>query len=144
MNEPAEGRSYRRIRQELDRITANPETDPLQPFGEKVAAVFSRITGSEVTLAFTGQLPAQVVRARCHCHRSDSHTAAVALALAIRLAMAEAYLAIGGGFLMFDDPLVHFDPQRMAIATQVLREVSEAAQIIFFTCHDHHAERFRT
>ncbi len=139
----AEGRAYQRIKQELDRITADAEADPLGPFGDKVAALFSRITGMNSSLEFDGQMPTQVVRGSVSLPPDRlSHGGGGALALAVRLAMAEAYLANGGGFLMFDDPLVHFDPGRMAIATEILREASENAQVIFFTCHDHHAERF--
>lgn len=141
----AEGQSYRRIRQELDRITANPEIDPLQTFGDKVAAVFSRITGGGATLEFTGQLPSRVIRGTLSLPPERlSHGGGGALALAVRLAMAEAYLAQGGGFLIFDDPLVHFDARRMAIATDILRELSGNVQVIVFTCHDHHAAELRT
>ncbi|NBW86236.1 MAG: hypothetical protein EBR23_05265 [Planctomycetia bacterium] len=70
-----------------------------------------------------------------------SHGGGGALALAVRLAMAEAYLQGEGGFVMLDDPLVHFDNRRMAVAADVLRAFSAGTQVLFFTCHDHHAER---
>ncbi|MCE9629158.1 MAG: AAA family ATPase [Planctomycetia bacterium] len=137
----AEGRAYLRIREEIDRITADPENDPLEEFGGKVAALFSRMTSGEATLEFDGQLPAHVVRGAVSLPPERlSHGGGGALALAVRLAMAEAYLA-HGGFLMLDDPLVHFDAGRMAIAADILREFSQHAQVIFFTCHDHHAAR---
>lgn len=142
----AEGRAYKRIREELDRITAEVEHDPLAAFGDRVAAIFSRITGGQATLEFSdnSQLPARVVRGPVSLPPERlSHGGGGALALAVRLGMAEAYLAQGGGFLMFDDPLVHFDTGRMAVAADVLRELSETVQVIVFTCHDHHAARFR-
>jgi uncharacterized protein YhaN len=55
--------------------------------------------------------------------------------------MAEAYLTQGGGFLMLDDPFVQFDKTRMAVAAGIVREFSGKAQVIVFTCHDHHAAR---
>ena len=64
-----------------------------------------------------------------------------ALALAVRLAMAEAYLQGHGGFIMLDDPLVHFYKDRMAVAADVLRAFSADTQVLFFTCHDHQATR---
>jgi len=137
-----EGRDYRRIKHELDRIAADAATDPLGPFGDKVAALFSRITGTDASLEFEGQLPTQVVRGSVSLSPERlSHGGGGALALAVRLAMAEAYLANGGGFLMFDDPLVHFDQSRMAVAAAIIREASVNSQVIFFTCHQHHAEQ---
>jgi uncharacterized protein YhaN len=38
---------------------------------------------------------------------------------------------------------VHFDAARMAVAADILREFSERAQVIFFTCHEAHAARLR-
>lgn len=138
----AQGRAYLRIREELDRILADRGEDPLEGFGERVTELFARITGGGVALEFDGQLPASVVRGPVSLSPERlSHGGGGALALAVRLAMAEAYLGNGGGFLMLDDPLVHFDATRMAIAADVLREFSERAQVIFFTCHDHHAAR---
>lgn len=138
----AEGRAYLRIRAELDRIAAAAETDPILEFADKVAGLFSRITGGQAAVVFDGQLPARVVRGPVSLPPERlSQGGGGALGLAVRLAMAEAYLAHGGGFLMLDDPLVQFDAGRMAVAADIVREFSAKAQVIFFTCHDHHAER---
>lgn len=105
-----------------------------------MAGLFSRITGGEAALQFDGQLPASVVRGPVALPPDRlSHGGGGALALAVRLAMAEAYLQGNGGFIMLDDPLVHFDKDRMAVAADVLRTFSASTQVIFFTCHDHHA-----
>lgn len=137
-----QGRCYLQIRDEFERIVAEREGDPLQGYGNRVAEIFARITGGGATLEFDGQLPATVVRGPVALPPERlSHGGGGALALAVRLAMAEAYLANGGGFLMLDDPLVHFDATRMAIAADILREFSDRAQVIVFTCHDHHAAR---
>ena len=109
-----------------------------------MSEIFSQITGGGAALEFDGQLPATVVRGPVSLRPERlSHGGGGALALAVRLAMAEAYLAHGGGFLMLDDPLVHFDPTRMGIAVDILREFSKRTQVIFFTCHDHHAARLQ-
>ena len=136
----AHGKAYLRIRAELDRLAVASDEDPLEAFADKVAEIFSQITGSAATLAFAGPLPADVVREAVGVPAEQlSHGGGGALALAVRLAMAEAYLKTGGGFVMLDDPLVHFDTQRMAAAAEILRDFSQHAQTVFFTCHDHHA-----
>jgi len=140
----AAGRAYRRIEQELDTIAGSSSVDPLATFSERVAGIFSRITGGEANLRFDGQLPASVVRGGVSLPPDRlSHGGGGALALAVRLAMAEAYLKDHEGFIMLDDPLVNFDKDRMAVAADVLRRFSATAQVLFFTCHDHHAERLR-
>jgi uncharacterized protein YhaN len=98
--------------------------------------------GGEADLRFDGQLPATVVRGNVSLSPDRlSHGGGGALALAVRLAMADAYLHGHGGFIMLDDPLVHFDKDRMAVAADVLRAFSESTQVLFFTCHDQQAER---
>ena len=138
----AQGRAYLRIEQELDRLAGAAGVDPLADFSERVAVVFSRIVGGEADLRFDGQLPATVVRGNVSLSPDRlSHGGGGALALAVRLAMADAYLQGHGGFIMLDDPLVHFDKDRMAVAADVLRAFSESTQVLFFTCHDQQAER---
>jgi DNA repair exonuclease SbcCD ATPase subunit len=136
------GRSYLRIREELNRITAETGDNPVAAFAEKVAAMFSRITGSPATLGFEdGQLPTSVVRGEVALAPERlSQGGGGALALAVRLAMAEAYLTEGDGFIILDDPLVHFDAERMAVAAAIIRQFASRSQVIYFTCHDHHAE----
>jgi hypothetical protein len=138
----AEGRSYLRIQQELARVAADADEDPLIRFGETVAGMFSQITGGITTLNFDGQVPGGVVREGVSIPPERlSLGGSGALGLAVRFAMAEAYLAQGGGFLMLDDPFVQFDKDRMAVAASIVREFSDKAQVIVFTCHDHHAAR---
>jgi hypothetical protein len=138
----AQGRAYRRIEQELDRVAGAAGVDPLADFSERVAGIFSRITGGEAALQFDGQLPATVVRGAVSLPPDRlSQGGSGALALAVRLAMAEAYLQGRGGFVMLDDPLVHFDKDRVAVAADVVRTFSASTQVLFFTCHDQQAAR---
>jgi DNA repair exonuclease SbcCD ATPase subunit len=138
----AQGGAYRRIEQELDRLAGAGGVDPLADFSERVSGLFSRITRGEAELQFDGQLPASVVRGAISLPPDRlSQGGSGALALAVRLAMTEAYLQGHGGFIMLDDPLVHFDKDRMAVAADVLRAFSTSTQVLFFTCHDHQAER---
>jgi DNA repair exonuclease SbcCD ATPase subunit len=137
-----QGRAYLRIQQELDRLRGADGVDPLADFSVRVAGLFSRIAGGAAALQFDGQLPASVVRGTVALPPDRlSHGGGGALALAVRLSMAEAYLQGHGGFIMLDDPLVHFDTTRMAVAAEVLRTFSATTQVLFFTCHDHHAAR---
>ena len=39
-----------------------------------------------------------------------------------------------------DDILVNFDPQRLERAGEVVREVAQQHQVLFFTCHPHVAQ----
>lgn len=138
----AQGRAYLRVEQELDRLAGAADVDPLADFSARVAGLFSGITGGKAALQFDGQLPSSVVRGAVSLPPDRlSHGGGGALALAVRLAMAEAYLRGHGGFIMLDDPLVHFDNARMAVAADVLRMFSGTTQVLFFTCHDHHAAR---
>jgi len=138
----ARGRAYLRIKKELDHLAGAAGVDPLADFSERVAGLFSRITGGEAHLQFDGQLPASVVRGKVSLPPERlSHGSGGALSLAVRLAMAEAYLQGRGGFIMLDDALVHFDKERMAVAAEVLRTFSAGTQVVFFTCHEHHAAR---
>ena len=137
-----QGRAYLRIEQELTLLAGAVGVDPLADFSERVAGLFSRITRGAAALQFDGQLPASVVRGTVSLTPDRlSHGGGGALAFAVRLAMAEAYLKGRGGFIMLDDPLVHFDKDRMAVAVEILRTFSVSTQVLFFTCHDHHAER---
>lgn len=138
------GRAYLRIREELDRIATRGDDDPLAVFSMKVADMFSRITGREATVAFDGPLPMAVDRGGVSLPPERlSQGASGALALALRLAMAEAYLDGGTGFIMLDDPLVNLDPDRMSQAAGIIRSFAERSQVIFFTCHDHHAAQLQ-
>jgi exonuclease SbcC len=64
-------------------------------------------------------------------------------ALALRLAMAEVFLGSGEGFLLLDDPFVALDPERQSRAAALLARFAQGSrQLVLFTCHPTHAERF--
>ena len=67
-----------------------------------------------------------------------SDGAADQLYLAVRLAGLEAYIRDHGPMpFLADDILVNFDDERAAAALDVLAELSEVTQVIFFTHHRH-------
>lgn len=136
-----DGECYLAIKRELDLITCRQANNHFDDYTNRVVKLFCRITGGQTQLEFVGQVPAQVVRDEVRLPPELlSAGGAGALAFAVRLAMAESYLDNGGGFLMFDDPLVNFDPLRMANAAKTIQEISKSAQVIYFTCHEHHCE----
>jgi hypothetical protein len=138
------GQALQRIRDTLNRVTAGGD-DILKEFAGHVEHIFSQVTRDAAKLEFNGSLPAYVQRGTVKLEPTRlSQGAGGALALAIRLAMAEAHLKESGGFIMLDDPLVHFDASRAAEAADIIRAFSERHQVIFFTCHKHHVEQLNT
>jgi exonuclease SbcC len=136
------GRSLRRIKEHLQQLTDdNDRQETLQPFVDRVSDLFSRVTGRSVAVGFDETLPTQVTRdERVIGVERLSHGTIGALALAVRLALAEIYLQAGGGFVLLDDPLVHFDAGRVKEAAAVIREFSSRHQVLLLTCHDHIAQ----
>ena len=66
------------------------------------------------------------------------------LYLAIRLAFVVHYCRTSEPLpIVMDDVLVNFDPYRARQTLEVLLELSNTAQILFLTCHDHMLELFR-
>ncbi|NBC71036.1 ATP-binding protein, partial [Paenibacillus sacheonensis] len=59
------------------------------------------------------------------------------LYLAMRFALAREAAAVHSLPLLLDDPFVNFDSGRLRAAADVLKELAEQRQIIFFTCHAH-------
>jgi DNA repair protein SbcC/Rad50 len=62
------------------------------------------------------------------------------IALGIRLGIADAMVEERPCFLIFDDPLVDMDPERVEKAAFLIKEQSKKYQVLFFTCHPHHAD----
>lgn len=65
------------------------------------------------------------------------------LYLAMRFALAEAASKETPLPLLLDDLFVHFDEDRLRRTVPVLGEISEARQVLLFTCHRHVAEAVR-
>jgi uncharacterized protein YhaN len=45
---------------------------------------------------------------------------------------------------MLDDPLVHFDADRVNEAVALLQIFAQRHQVLFFTCHEHQATLLQT
>ena len=138
------GCCYQRTAEVLAEV-ATPADASLKLFGDRVTELFGAMTGDTPTLGFTDTLPAAVTRGPITIETEQlSQGAGGALALATRLALAETYLKVSDGFILLDDPLVHFDADRLTEAVNLLKTFAERHQVIFFTCHDQQAALFET
>jgi uncharacterized protein YhaN len=68
---------------------------------------------------------------------SLSRGTAEQLYLSMRFAFAEEYGHKTAMPLIMDDVFVNFDPKRLKQCFQVVREIAERHQVLFFTCHPH-------
>jgi len=112
------------------------------PLLARASQLFAKITLGGYTTLRVG-LEERVIR----CVRSDgleqevralSEGTRFQLYLALRLASIEAYLATNEPMpLVFDDLLLHFDDDRARVTLEVLAELSQHTQILFFTHHEH-------
>ncbi|AGL00166.1 AAA family ATPase [Desulfoscipio gibsoniae] len=70
--------------------------------------------------------------------RRLSRGAAGQLYLAVRMALADHFGAVAAPMpIILDDILVDFDAGRLRGALQVIKEMAQKHQVIFFTCHDY-------
>jgi len=54
----------------------------------------------------------------------------------MRLALVDAMYQEEKPFLILDDPFVNLDQEKVAAGNELLKEVAEEYQVIYFTCHD--------
>ena len=64
------------------------------------------------------------------------------VALAFRLAMLKSVFPDGGGFAIFDDPLVNMDDYRKQRSVELIKKFAEDNQVIFVTCHSEYKDAF--
>ena len=58
------------------------------------------------------------------------------IGVCMRLALVDAMYQEEKPFLILDDPFVNLDQEKVEAGNELLREVAEEYQIIYFTCHD--------
>lgn len=58
------------------------------------------------------------------------------IGICMRMALLDTMYRREKPFLIFDDPFVHLDQNKTAQGKELLRQVSERYQIIYFTCHE--------
>lgn len=58
------------------------------------------------------------------------------IGVCMRLALVDAMYEEEKPFLILDDPFVNLDQEKVAAGNELLREVAEEYQVIYFTCHE--------
>ena len=61
------------------------------------------------------------------------------IGVCMRLALVDAMYQEEKPFLILDDPFVNLDQEKVTAGNELLREVAEEYQVIYFTCHDSRA-----
>ncbi len=141
----ARGRAIERIRDAAAEIDGEADHAGLQALENRLCEYAARLTGNRYRRISMGNLlPAGFYREDGQVLAYDILSAGTRdlFALALRLAAAEFFLDGGKGFLVMDDPLVDLDPDRQDHASRLLLDFASRQQVILFTCHPSHAERF--
>ena len=121
---------FAQLKDELDR-------DTFLPLIREFARYLAPVTGQRYR---GGQLEGALPRAVTAADGTElpldllSTGTAGGVALALRLAMAGYLLGGSGGFMVMDDPLVDFAPQRRAEAARILAEFAAERQLLLTTC----------
>jgi len=144
-------REYDAISTALHALTAANTTlqNRFSPeLGKKAAKYFAKLTkGKYNNVLLNRDLEASVSEAdfpTSHPFHQLSQGTAEQLYLAIRLAICDLVLPEENAVpLVLDDALSAFDDERMEAALDVLMEVSENRQILFFTCQKREADYLR-
>ena len=112
--------------------------------GRRATEFMSRLTGGRYDeLTIDRQMAAKARLTGDVSSRESAFLSAGALDqmyFALRLAMCELALSDMACPMILDDALVNFDDERMALALDLLLELSETRQILLFTCHKREAE----
>ena len=58
------------------------------------------------------------------------------ITLCMRLALIDCLYPKEKPFVIFDDPFVNFDDEKLELCKNLMKDISEHYQIIYFTCHD--------
>ncbi len=142
------GQAVSRIRRTAAAILAAVDPSGFRGFAELLSGYAREMTGgryADVPVAET--VPTGLRRGDGTVLSPELLSAGTrdALFLSLRLSMAEMFLCGREGFLMMDDPLVDLDPERQALAASALRrfaDLEQGRQLLLFTCHPAHAQRF--
>jgi exonuclease SbcC len=143
--ELATGEALVCIRRASEDILAGKDSQSLSGFATLVSGYIKDLTGGRYERArMSGSLPDGLIRGDGGELSYPLLSAGTkdGMALALRLAMARQYLSDSDGFLILDDPLVDLDPERQALAADLISRYAQNRQLILFTCHPDQAARF--
>lgn len=142
-HELKKGQIITRIREVIDELLEDMDSNTYQGFNQAVARYVSVITDDRYSaIEMDESLPRGINRSDGELIIYDqlSQGTQDVLSLALRLAMVDKYLEDMEGFIIMDDPFVDLDSQRQELAAQVLKAFAKNKQVILFTCHRSHAE----
>jgi len=137
------GHTITRIRQVMDELLADMDSNTYEGFNQAVAKYLAMITDDRYSaIEMDASLPSGINRSDGELIIYDqlSQGTQDVLSLALRLAMVDKYLEDLEGFIIMDDPFVDLDPKRQEQAANVITEFAKNKQVILFTCHPSHAE----
>ncbi len=134
-----------RINQKLEEIVNRASSNPYEVYYNKLKSYLNTLTNGKYSeLNIEDSLPSSI-------KESDNKVIPVnllsqgtsgLLGIALRLSMADYFLGNKNGFLIFDDPMTDLDQKRQEAASAFLSQYAETKQVIVFTCHQSHADRF--
>jgi exonuclease SbcC len=139
-----EVKSLRRILDVHETVISEKESDPFIRVGARIVQLLERLSeGRYGQVQFEKNLPETIGSDNIRLETDLlSKGMKGSLALAVRMAYSEVYLSDMDGFLMLDDPFTELDPDRRRHAAELLQEMANGKQIIFFTCHPEQAGLF--
>lgn len=140
-----EGKIWHDLKLKFDTVKAGRPSVPHDGFDKDFLRFMAYITdGSVSAAAMNDDLSVDVVSGvNKMAYEILSDGTAETVALAFRLAMLKQVFPSGGGFAVFDDPLVNMDDGRKQRSIELIEEFAKDNQVIFVTCHSEYKADFK-
>jgi len=133
-------RSLQRVSDVFQQLKTDLDSGTLDPWMARLKQTVGQLTGDRYHHVNVDQRSVHRLRGVELSHTLLSMGTKSSIGLAVRLSMASHFLEGLHGFLVLDDPMVDFDPERQRITAAVLKEFAVDKQVIVFTCHPGHAK----
>lgn len=134
-----------KINRKLEEIVNRAPSNPYEGYYNKMKSYLNTLTnGKYIELNIEDSLPSSIKQSNnkeIPVSLLSQGTSGL-LGIALRLSMADYFLGNKNGFLIFDDPMTDLDQKRQEAASACLSHYAETKQVILFTCHQSHADRF--
>ena len=110
----------------------------MEPIAKGFGKYYGMLTGDE---SETWMIDANInLRVKEKGELREVHTLSAGyqdlIGVCMRLALVDAMYQEEKPFLILDDPFVNLDQEKVAAGNELLKEVAEEYQVIYFTCHD--------
>ena len=140
-----EGKIWHDLRLIFEQVKAARPLVPHDGFDVDFMKYMTHIAGGSVSAAaMNDNLSVNVVSGvNKMSYEILSDGTAETVALAFRLAMLKNVFPDGGGFAIFDDPLVNMDDERKQRSIELIEEFAKDNQVIFVTCHNEYVSAFK-